>query len=446
MKIIKILFFVLLAGYVNSQTYQTLFSNFPGVYIFKDHKFNFDSRKHILFQPFGVSGAPCITDSLGFNAYKINPRSLAIYKPFNDFFQGILCQDIIFETCWPEPVDIICISNSDSNFIISYLQTNMTGGPGNCTSIIWYSSISYDGGITKTGILSGLKIKAMEINPVDDNIIYATSENNIYKSTNRGVSFNITANVNDLTNVLRVSPINPSLIFVSTSSGMFISTNAGVSFSSLGISSFKDMYFDMTQPIVHGAGNGVYKSTDNGLNWIQISSLNSTCVEVNPDYDSVIYIGTNTGVYRSLNGGQTFNHSEINFPISNQILGLSKDLNSGDSIIVCTNYGIYKVWDLLTGAEETITGILPQSFELKQNYPNPFNPSTVIGYFLTGNHYVVLRVYDARGNEVATLINEKQGEGNYEVQFDGSNFPSGLYFYKISVEGYTDTKRMILLK
>jgi len=86
-------------------------------------------------------------------------------------------------------------------------------------------------------------------------------------------------------------------------------------------------------------------------------------------------------------------------------------------------------------------------FSLLQNYPNPFNPSTVISYQLAVSSSVMLRVYDALGNEVMTLINKKQNAGNNEVMFSGSNFASGIYYYSLTVDGtLIDTKRMFLLK
>ena len=88
------------------------------------------------------------------------------------------------------------------------------------------------------------------------------------------------------------------------------------------------------------------------------------------------------------------------------------------------------------------------SFKLNQNYPNPFNPKTVINYELqvTSNEFVNLKVFNVLGNEVATLVNEKQNAGRYSVEFDGSNFSSGVYFYKLGVNGISTTMKMLLIK
>jgi hypothetical protein len=97
-------------------------------------------------------------------------------------------------------------------------------------------------------------------------------------------------------------------------------------------------------------------------------------------------------------------------------------------------------------SNEVIVGT-PGKFELSQNYPNPFNPVTKINYQLRATNYVSLKVYDVLGNEVFDLVNEKQNAGYYEIDFDGSNFSSGVYFYKLAIDGNViDTKRMVLLK
>ncbi len=84
--------------------------------------------------------------------------------------------------------------------------------------------------------------------------------------------------------------------------------------------------------------------------------------------------------------------------------------------------------------------------ELGQNYPNPFNPKTVISYQLAVSSFASLKIYDILGNEIATLVNQNQNAGMYSVEWNAGNFSSGVYFYKLETDGFTDTKRMMLLK
>jgi hypothetical protein len=90
--------------------------------------------------------------------------------------------------------------------------------------------------------------------------------------------------------------------------------------------------------------------------------------------------------------------------------------------------------------------IRPNNFSLSQNYPNPFNPSTKIKYAVSSPQYATLKVYDVLGNEVATLLDEYKPAGKFEVEFDASGLPSGVYFYRIQSGNFIDTKKMLLLK
>lgn len=98
----------------------------------------------------------------------------------------------------------------------------------------------------------------------------------------------------------------------------------------------------------------------------------------------------------------------------------------------------------LVGVNDPLT--VPSRFELRQNYPNPFNPKTIINYELPITNYVTLVIYDVLGKELASLVNKKQSAGNYEISWDASDYPSGVYFYKLTAGDFTETKKMILMK
>jgi hypothetical protein len=121
------------------------------------------------------------------------------------------------------------------------------------------------------------------------------------------------------------------------------------------------------------------------------------------------------------------------------------------------NIGEMKIRNLSLIASNNSTdvntnGMDELSFQLFQNYPNPFNPNTIIKYSISQDNsgsqeqMVILKVYDLLGREISTLLNEEQKSGTYEVQFDATNFTSGVYYYQITVGGISQTKKLIILK
>jgi hypothetical protein len=121
---------------------------------------------------------------------------------------------------------------------------------------------------------------------------------------------------------------------------------------------------------------------------------------------------------------------------------------SGTILFAGTNgAGVFRrpLSEMITSARAA-SGELPGVFRLEQNYPNPFNPSTVISYQLPAVSHVTLKAYDILGREVATLVNERQYAGAHVVHFDGSTLASGVYFYRITINGNEACKKMVLMR
>ena len=90
--------------------------------------------------------------------------------------------------------------------------------------------------------------------------------------------------------------------------------------------------------------------------------------------------------------------------------------------------------------------LIPEHYSLAQNYPNPFNPTTSISFSVSATSNVVIKVMNITGEEIATLVNEKKEAGNYSVPFNAENLHSGIYFYMLRTETFSDVKKMLLLK
>ncbi|MDH3268573.1 MAG: T9SS type A sorting domain-containing protein [Ignavibacteria bacterium] len=108
-------------------------------------------------------------------------------------------------------------------------------------------------------------------------------------------------------------------------------------------------------------------------------------------------------------------------------------------------FGIMLLKDFVTDVEPA-TEVNPSDYVLDQNYPNPFNPSTTINFSIPVEGFITLDIYNTIGQKVASLVNETKTAGTYKVDFDAATLTSGIYFYKISVGNFTETKKMILMK
>ncbi|MDQ3022164.1 MAG: T9SS type A sorting domain-containing protein [Bacteroidota bacterium] len=188
----------------------------------------------------------------------------------------------------------------------------------------------------------------------------------------------------------------------------------------------------------------ILKTTNNGLNWTDIPFMEY-------DEEGIGFVNENTGwvggwtgpTYQTTNGGANW-----------QIAGWGTNVNRfrffGDTLGYAVGDRVYKYSRGPVGIQ-SLSNNIPEKFSLSQNYPNPFNPTTKIKFDLPSivNNIlsiVSLKIFDVLGKEVAKLFNEKLSPGSYEVEFNGSNFSSGIYFYKLETENFIQTKRMILLK
>ncbi len=303
------------------------------------------------------------------------------------------------------------------------------------------------------------------------NILFAGAKS-IYKSINNGTSwqgpYGTTAFNNSRILSIACSFTSSDTLYCGTVSGtVFRSFNAGLNWTSITTSDIPNRYVtDMSvsennsreiYATMGGFGSGhVFRSTNGGDNWINISGnlpdVPVHAVVKDPIYNQNIYIGNDLGVYVTTNGGANWYEYMTGMPYA-----LVFDVTivyPGRKIRAATyGNGIYE--RKLIESPVEVTGSdsnAPDNFVLHQNYPNPFNPSTRIKMEIpSGVRFkqsdVVLKVYDALGKELKILLNEKLNPGIYEVEFDGSGFASGTYFYSLLINGEAKvTKQMTLLK
>ena len=190
-----------------------------------------------------------------------------------------------------------------------------------------------------------------------------------------------------------------------------------------------------TLPIAVIKGHVVDANTQQVLSNIQVNSVEREFLQFVP------------------NGGRyTFRYMTDSTTASEESVTIIAEAEGyiADTLITDIPYGSEIVFDfelqqLPVGIDDNVNTI-PLEYSLQQNYPNPFNPTSTIVYGIPNNGLVTLQVYNLLGEVMVTLVNEEKSAGTYDVEFDASNLPSGIYFYKLQAGNFVETKKMILLK
>ncbi len=186
----------------------------------------------------------------------------------------------------------------------------------------------------------------------------------------------------------------------------------------------------------------VAHTTDGGANW------DTTSFSSGSRSGDIFFIndldGYSVGIrsdYKTTDGGITWSRIEYPSDINKMFF-----LNAGLGWTVGNNGRIFNYYDPNVGVERGKEIQLLDNYALMQNYPNPFNPSTTIKFSLPSSGFVTLKIYNALGEDVAVLLDKELRTGTYEVEWNATGLPSGVYFYQLKTEGFLETKKMLLLK
>jgi len=279
------------------------------------------------------------------------------------------------------------------------------------------------------------------------NYILAGTADGVFRSSNKGVNW---SNTNFIGWANCIAPSNDKLI-AGGITGFYESTDNGLNWTKLGSIGGVAAVARTGNNILAANANGVWFSSNHGINW-QLTSLITPRVYAFVVYNDKVIAGTDTGIYVSTNNG--LNWVSNNYGMPNPTVVLSMHLNNYNNKLYIGVFG-QSIWSRniseLLGVLNISTEI-PSKYSLEQNYPNPFNPITNFKFSMLYSGDVKIVVYDIQGREVQTLVNERLNSGTYEVKFDahhgGSSreLTSGVYFYRMVTKGFTETKRMIIIK
>ena len=290
------------------------------------------------------------------------------------------------------------------------------------------------------------------------NIYTSILNRGVYKSTDFGVSWASKNNGLADTAVNVIVSLNGNL-YVGTSGyypninyGIFKSSNNGDSWNR--VFSLTRVYCICTigNTLFAGTnGYGIYKSTNDGLNWVNTNSEvgPAKCLASSGNNllrgDATIY-NEGGGVFLSTDLGISWipKFEGLNSPPTKNI---HKILAYNTYAFLINDSGVYRrTMDNILLPVKEVNADVSLNYNLSQNYPNPFNPSTTIRYEIPKNGFVKLIVFDILGNKIETLVNEKQTTGIYEATFDASKYSSGVYFYKLTTDNFSESKKMLLIK
>jgi len=274
----------------------------------------------------------------------------------------------------------------------------------------------------------------------------------LWRSTNNGLSWEY-YELPYFAVVYSIDSDSIGNLYAGTTHGTFISTNNGDSWSNNHLTSnfIPSIIITKNNTALAGTwGEGIYRSTNLGSSWEQTSLTILQIKDFISDQNGFIWAATDSGIFKSIDDGVNWllvdNSGLTNYNIN------AIAIDPEGFIVVGADSG--KVFRTVESTTDVKQESFLYKFSLSQNYPNPFNPVTKIKYIIPASPksspmertFVQLLVYDLLGREVTVLVNEEKQPGVYETVFDGSNLSSGVYLYRLTAGEFSETKKLVLLK
>ncbi|MCX6158134.1 MAG: YCF48-related protein [Ignavibacteriae bacterium] len=273
--------------------------------------------------------------------------------------------------------------------------------------------------------------------------LWAFADQSIFKTTNSGVNWITFTNPGNITKAVFFDEQNG---FGSNSSYLFRTSNSGVNWTQSSQDLINDYSFINAQTgwTTSGADTMtvIRRTTNGGLNWTQLSVIVANINSIRFMNQSTGYLLAYDKLYRTTNGGITWKYVYI----SNSLRIFAMDLSDASTGWLCGDNSL--IIKLVNGSAISVNNDnnVQSGFQLFQNYPNPFNSSTNIKFVIAKQSLTTLKIYNVQGREVAELTNGTLSPGTYTIRFNYANLPSGVYFYTLTTDSKSITKKLLLLK
>ncbi|RMF59017.1 MAG: T9SS C-terminal target domain-containing protein [Calditrichaeota bacterium] len=302
--------------------------------------------------------------------------------------------------------------------------------------------------------LENLRIFDMAHNGV--NKIYTATYGGVYTSTDTGNTWQASLTNHFVYSIIYMDNGNlfaggVHFLGHDIGSGVYRSSNDGQNWSWVGIdySDITSLVFSPNNNIYAGGwapvwNNNLFISTDNGNNWYGLGFDQIHIQDILVISNDTLLVGTEEGIYVSNDGGWTW--SELNSGLAGDLDIRSLAVNSEGYVFAgASNGAIYRSHEPIT-AIKPLPERIPERFTLEQNFPNPFNSSTVFQFTIPHRTHVTLKIFNILGQKVVSLIDEELAAGTYSIPWDANGFASGVYYYQLTTEEYSQTRKMVLLK
>lgn len=225
----------------------------------------------------------------------------------------------------------------------------------------------------------------------------------------------------------------------------------GITFSKQFTSNFKlnSLYFwNELYGLVVGDSGYIAKTTDGGITWIQKQNSDPSNRNLNDIYFVSFFgfaVGDNGLILETTDAGEswTMNSGQLTTNDLQAVHIAGGGVEWGPGLAVGKNKTVL-LYPIIVSVDDKAGPA--DNFYLYQNYPNPFNPATTLSFVIGNQSFVLLKVYDVLGNEIATLVNEEKQSGTYEIGFNAAGLSSGIYFYQLQAGSFIQTRKMIYLK
>lgn len=286
-------------------------------------------------------------------------------------------------------------------------------------------------------------------------LITATSSGNFLRKTTNGGTNWARIQYSTKTNLsgkkIETAGSTTFYILATTADSAFVfkSTNSGANWTQnvrFTGDYFNVMFLNQNTGVVCGEDGKIQRTTNGGTNWTQINTpVTVDLVNLIPTSNNAFYcVGGNGTIIKSTNTGANWFQQTSGTSIT--LRGVDAFGSQELCISVGGNGTITRTLNGgLTTVFQTSTGV-PDKFSLAQNYPNPFNPETNISFTLPKSSYVTMKIFDITGKEIEQVVNDNLTVGSYTVKFNAENLPSGTYFCKMITDGFSDVKKLILIK